>query len=81
MIFATLVSGKAQMGELYAYDTATNNWCHYSLKKNDQNASVTIQQISGSGLTVAATNAQGTIALSATSSTVEMVVTIWVVEN
>ena len=81
LIFATLVSGKAQMGELYAYDTATNNWCHYSLKKNDQNASVTIQQISGSGLTVAATNAQGTIALSATSSTVEMVVTIWVVEN
>jgi len=81
LIFATVVSGKAQMGELYAYDTATSNWCQYSLKKNDQNANVTIQQISGSGLTVAATNAQGTMQMSVTASTVKMVVTIWVVEN
>lgn len=80
-IFATRVSGKAQMGELYAYDTATNNYCHYSLKKNDESSSLQTTLIAGTGLTIVATNAGGTIQLSSTASTVKQIVTIYQVEE
>jgi len=79
-LFPTLFSGKAQMGELYAYDASNGNWCHYSLKKDDAAGGVQTQQISGTGLTIAATNSGGTIQMSNTSSDVDMVVTIYGVE-
>jgi hypothetical protein len=80
LVFPTLFANKAQMGELYAYDTSNGNWCHYSLKKDDQGSTIQIQQISGTGLTIAATNSGGTIAMSSTASSVKIVVTVYQVE-
>lgn len=79
-VFPTMATGKAQMGELYAYDTSNGNWCHYSLKKDDGASSIQTQQISGTGLTVTATNSGGTIAMSNTSTDVKFVVSIYIVE-
>ena len=79
-IFTTLFDGKAQMGHLYAYDTTNNNWCSYLLKKNDQNSTISVQFLAGTGLTITATNTIGTIQMSATTG-VKMLVTIYVVEN
>jgi hypothetical protein len=79
-LYPTLVSGKAQMGELYAFDASNGNWCHYSLKKDDELTGVGIQQISGTGLTIVATNSGGTIQMSNTSGDVYIVVTVYGVE-